>query len=160
MMRASPASIVTFPMSTPVSGPSPRGWASTSRPFRRFITADAAARIWKAHPSVEAAAVVGKAYDTLFKELCSAQALLTPEGRQVLAPFAFVSALAGVLLVVELLRSNHCVAATNYWSVDPWGTPIGRLRRLRPRVPDCEFCADDDVRRLARALWSRSAEVF
>jgi len=125
-----------------------------------FITADAAARICKAHPSVEAAAVVGKAYDTLFKELCSAQALLTPEGRQVLAPFAFVSALAGVLLVVELLRSNHCVAATNYWSVDPWGTPIGRLRRLRPRVPDCEFCADDDVRRLARALWSRSAEVF
>jgi hypothetical protein len=99
-------------------------------------------------------AIVGKAYDTLFKELCSAQALLTPEGRQVLAPFAFVSALAGVLLVIELLRSNHRAAVTNYWTVDPWRAPIGRLRRLRPRVPDCEFCADDDARRLVHSLWS------
>ncbi|RUW01313.1 hypothetical protein EOA46_33070, partial [Mesorhizobium sp. M1A.F.Ca.IN.022.05.2.1] len=121
-----------------------------------FISADAAGRIAKAHPSVEAKAIAGKAYDTLFKELCSAQALLTPEGRQVLAPFAFVSALAGVLLVVELLRSNHHAATTNYWTVDPWGAPIGRLRRLRPRVPDCEFCADDDASRLAQSLWEEA----
>lgn len=119
-----------------------------------FITADAAARIAVAHPSIEASAIVGKAYDTLFKELCSAQALLTPEGRQVLAPFAFVSALAGVLLVVELLRSNNQVATTNYWSIDPWGTPLNRLRRQRPRVPDCEFCADDNARQLAHSLWA------
>jgi len=125
-----------------------------------FITAAAAARIAKAHPSVDASTIVGKAYDTLFKELCSAQALLTPEGRQVLAPFAFVSALAGVLLVVELLRSNHLAVTTNYWTVDPWGAPIGRLRRLRPRVPDCEFCADDDARELVHSLWVRSAEVY
>jgi len=124
-----------------------------------FVTANAAARIAKAHSSVEVGALVGKAYDTLFKELCSAQALLTPEGRQVLAPFAFVSALAGVLLVVELVRSNYQAATTNYWTVDPWGAPIGRLRRLRPRVPDCEFCADADARSLAHSLWSRSAEV-
>jgi hypothetical protein len=122
-----------------------------------FITVAAAARIAKAHPSVEASTIVGKAYDTLFKELCSTQALLTPEGRQVLAPFAFVSALAGVLLVVELMRSNHHTAMTNYWTVDPWGAPIGRLRRLRPRVPDCEFCADDDARRLVHSLWGASA---
>ena len=122
-----------------------------------FITADAAARIAKAHPSVEAGKIIGKAYDTLFKELCSAQALLTPEGRQVLAPFAFVSVLAGVLLVIELLRTNHQTATTNYWTVDPWGAPIGRLRRLRPRVPDCEFCADDDARRLVHSLWGRGA---
>lgn len=122
-----------------------------------FITANAAARIAKAHPSVETESIVGKAYDTLFKELCSAQALLMPEGRQVLAPFAFVSALAGVLLVIEFLRSNHRAATTNYWTVDPWGAPIGRLRRLRPRVPDCEFCADDDARRLVHSLWGRSA---
>ncbi|MBB6305599.1 ThiF family adenylyltransferase [Rhizobium leucaenae] len=124
-----------------------------------FISADAAARIAKAHFSVEANTIIGKAYDTLFKELCSVQALLTPEGRQVLAPFAFVSALAGVLLVVELLRSNHQAATTNYWTVDPWGAPISRLRRLRPRVPDCEFCADDDARSVAHSLWSRRGEV-
>lgn len=123
-----------------------------------FITAQAAARIGRAHPSVEPGTIIGKAYDTLFKELCSAQALLTPEGRQVLAPFAFVSALAGVLLVIELLRSNHQAATTNYWTVDPWGPPISRLRRLRPRVPDCEFCTDDDARRLVHSLWGQSAQ--
>lgn len=122
-----------------------------------FITSAAAARIAKAHPSVEPSTIVGKAYDTLFKELCSAQALITPEGRQVLAPFAFVSALAGVLLVIELLRSNHRSASTNYWTVDPWGVPIGRLRRLRPRVPDCEFCADEDARKLVDSLWGPTA---
>lgn len=124
-----------------------------------FITAAVAARIVKAHPSIEATTIVGKAYDTLFKELCSAQALLTPEGRQVLAPFAFVSALAGVLLVIEFLRSYHQVATTNYWTVDPWGVPIGRLRRLRPRVPECEFCSDDDAHHFAHSLWARSAEA-
>lgn len=122
-----------------------------------FITADAAARIARAHLSVEAAAIIGKAYDTLFKELCSAQALHMPEGRQVLAPFAFVSALAGVLLVIELLRSNHQAATTNYWTVDPWGVPIDRLRRMRTRVPDCEFCADADARRLIDSLWGLRA---
>lgn len=122
-----------------------------------FITTNAAARIARAHPAVQPAAIIGKAYDTLFKELCSAQALLTPEGRQVLAPFAFVSALAGVLLVIELLRSNHRAEATNYWTIDPWGSPRSRLRRLRPRVPDCEFCADDDAQRLIHSLWAPSA---
>ena len=76
-----------------------------------------------------------------------------------LAPFAFVLALAGVLLVIELLRSNHQAATTNYWMVDPLGRPIGRFRRLRPRVPDCEFCADDDARSRAHSLWTSSGEV-
>lgn len=75
-----------------------------------------------------------------------------------LAPFAFVSALAGVLLVIELLRSNHQAAMTNYWTVDPWGSPISRLRRLRPRVSDCEFCPDNGAQRLIHSPWAPSAQ--
>ena len=55
------------------------------------------------------------AFDRLFKQLCAADTLTTPEERQVLAPFAFVSALAGVLLTMECLRLNNGEVDTNYW---------------------------------------------
>ena len=44
------------------------------------------------------------AFDSLFKQLCAEQALLMPTGAQVLAPFAFVSNLAGALVALELAR--------------------------------------------------------
>jgi len=100
---------------------------------------------------------VGTAYDSLFKQLCAAQTLLTPEGRQVLAPFAFVSSMAGALLVVELLRSNAGAAATNYWAVDPWKAPIGRRRLRRARDPHCEFCSKPESDAAAEHLWGRNA---
>ncbi|MGC1861288.1 MAG: ThiF family adenylyltransferase [Methylocystis sp.] len=118
-----------------------------------YISAQVAARIHVAHRDVDPERIVGSAYDSLFKQLCAAQALLTPEGRQVLAPFAFVSSLAGALLVIELLRSNNSVASSNYWSVDPWGAPIGKLRRLRPRDPECEFCTRLESDTAAKQLW-------
>jgi len=122
-----------------------------------FISAEAAERIHRAHPHVGRSELVGNAYDSLFKQLCAAQALLTPEGRQVLAPFAFVSSMAGALLAVELLRSNAGVATTNYWTVDPWKTPIGRRRLLRPRDPQCEFCSKPESDAAAEHLWGRVA---
>jgi hypothetical protein len=118
-----------------------------------LISADAAARIKRAHPQIYTQEIEGKAYDTLFKQLCAEQALITPEGKQVLAPFAFVSNLAGGLLVVELLRSNMQRVETNYWTVDPWGVPIARLRRLRPRVAECEFCSIPGVEAIVQDLW-------
>ena len=122
-----------------------------------FISAEAAERIHRAHPQIEPSEVVGKAYDSLFKQLCAAQALLTPEGRQVLAPFAFVSSMAGALLVVELLRSNAGAATTNYWTVDPWKAPIGRLRLRRARDPHCEFCSRPESDAAAEQLWGPDA---
>ena len=115
-----------------------------------------AARIQRAHPQIDAAEIEGKAFDTLFKQLCAEQALITPEGKQVLAPFAFVSNLAGGLLVVELLRSNLQRADTNYWTVDPWGVPMARLRRLRPRIAECEFCSIPSVDAIIKDLWGHA----
>jgi molybdopterin/thiamine biosynthesis adenylyltransferase len=56
------------------------------------------------HRSITAAELIGQSYDSLFKALCSEAALTTPEGKRVLAPFAFVSALAGALLAIEFVR--------------------------------------------------------
>lgn len=121
-----------------------------------LITSTAANLIHTRYPDVDPAVIVGKAYDSLFKELCAAQALKSDEGRQVLAPFSFVSALAGCYLVVELLRSMDGIAATNYWTADPWGLPSRRRRVTRPRHVNCEFCSRAEVQTVAKQLWGRT----
>lgn len=61
--------------------------------------------------------------------------------------------LAGALLVVELVRQITGKADTNYWQVDPWRAPLGRLRRLRSRDPECEFCSLPGVEEIIQDLW-------
>lgn len=124
-----------------------------------LITDEVARRIVKTHRSIDPAAITGIAFDSLFRQLCSEQALATPEGRQVLAPFAFVSAWAGVLMTVEMLRLFTGAADTNYWSVDPWNLPIARSRMLRPRHPECQFCSKPEYEPIIRELWGKMAEV-
>jgi hypothetical protein len=119
-----------------------------------LITERVALRIVKRHPSISPEAITGIAFDSLFRQLCAAQALATPEGRQVLAPFAFVSAWAGVLMAVEMVRLFAGITTSNYWSVDPWNLPIARGRTLRPRHPDCQFCSKSEYEPVIRALWA------
>ncbi|MFZ5530234.1 MAG: ThiF family adenylyltransferase, partial [Pseudomonadota bacterium] len=88
-------------------------------------------------------ALIGIAYDTLFKSLCGEGALKTPEGRQVIAPFAFVSVLAGTLLALEVARRHQlsCQGINdNYWRVSAWHPPIGRRRQLISAQEGCDFC--------------------
>jgi hypothetical protein len=122
-----------------------------------LITESVARRIAKTRPGIDPTAIVNLAFDSLFRQLCSEQALATPEGRQVLAPFAFVSAWAGILMAVEALRSFAGTTATNYWSVDPWNLPIARSRTLRPRHPDCQFCSKPEFQPIIQALWGDQA---
>ena len=118
-----------------------------------FISEEAAAQIHARYPSIEAASIVGTAFDSLFRALCSEQALTTPEGRQVLAPFAFVSAWAGVLMTIEMLRSFADERSSNYWSVDPWNVPLPRARLLKPKRDDCQFCSTPGIDEIIRELW-------
>jgi len=120
------------------------------------ISEHAAKRIAARIPKLDGRAIVGVAYDTLFKQLCGEGELKTLEGRRVIAPFAFVSVLAGALLVLEVVRRlgkgvsgrNH-----NYWRVSPWHPPIQRRQQLRPKQPGCEFCSDSILARVNTALW-------
>lgn len=120
---------------------------------RGFIDDEAATRILKAHPGLEKADLIGRAFDSLFRQLCATQALTTTQGRQVLTPFAFVSSLAGALIVVEMLRRAAGVTDTNYWQVDPWLGPLARLRKYRSRMPDCTFCSNPDAQALLQRRW-------
>jgi hypothetical protein len=121
-----------------------------------LISPAAAALIAARSPGITASQIEGKAYDSLFKQLCGQQALKTPEGRQVLAPFAFVSGLAGALLVVEMLRFKAGLASSNYWQVNPWGAPIALLRKTYPRADDCDFCSKPEFLKFAQEHWQSS----
>lgn len=118
-----------------------------------LITEEIASKIARSHPSINPSAIEGTALDSLFRALCSEKALATPAGRQVLAPFAFVSAWAGVLMTVEMVRSFAGAASSNYWSVDPWNLPIARTRTLRPRHPECQFCSKAEYQPIVSELW-------
>ncbi len=119
------------------------------------ISSAAARKIVLRHPSLDPAALVGESYDSLFKALCGQQLLGSTEGRQVLAPFAFVSVLAGALLAIEYVRWKvHGPSPHNGWRVSPWAPPLSRLQRCQPRREECIFCRDSAVRDYAAKLWS------
>ncbi len=120
------------------------------------ISVPAAEIIAQRYPGLVTAQLVGTAYDTLFKQLCAEGHLGTVAGRQIIAPFAFVSVLAGTMLALELVRWLSDVQHTrnyNYWRISPWHPPLARRRVLRPRQPGCEFCGNAILRRVNAALW-------
>lgn len=100
------------------------------------------------------AALEGDAYDSLFKALCAKAALRTEGGRQVFAPFAFVSVLAGALLAIETVRRlGGGNANFNLWKVSPWSPFIPRLQRQVPASPTCSICGEPLFRSIAQQLW-------
>lgn len=120
------------------------------------ITPAAAATIAGRYPQIAQRDLLGIAYDTLFKNLCAESALTTLEGKRVIAPFAFVSVLAGTMLALELVRRLGAGASgqdSNYWRISPWHPPLARRRISRPRQPGCQFCADPLLSKVNRSLW-------
>lgn len=121
-----------------------------------YVSEDAARRIHKKYPHIPVSRLVGEAYDSLFKALCSERKLLTAENKQVLAPFAFVSVLAGTYLAIELCRRlvlGPAAHTFNYWRFSPWAAPVEALKQVRPPNEACEFCSQPILLRTARHLW-------
>lgn len=101
--------------------------------------------------------IMGTPYDSLFKSLCGEGALAADDNHPpVIAPFAFVSALAGVMLAFEIIRrhtrGDHD-QAFNHWRISPWQPPQDRLRRRAPAAPNCSFCAGTTIRSAVNSLW-------
>lgn len=121
-----------------------------------LITPSAAARIAMAYPQVCVEQLIGRAYDSVFREMCATQSLRTAEERQVLAPFAFVSQLAGTVAAIELFlrRADEGRSAKfNYWRLSPWrGINVDLQQDLSARS-DCAVCASPQYQALARRLW-------
>ena len=119
------------------------------------ISLSAAEKICQRYPHLNSSQLVGNAYDSLFKALCSTQSLKASEDRQVLAPFAFVSILAGTLLAIEFVRRIHRGhdGLFNEWRVSPWTNPVLRRRRFLEKNCACEFCGDKILARIAAEIW-------
>lgn len=124
-----------------------------------FISETAAARLCLTFSDLKAEEVVGKAYDTLFKARCAEGVLRTAEDRQVLAPFCFVSVLAGAYLALEFVRrvnSGRIAHPFNYWRVSPWHAPVVGLRALRGIAPGCRYCGEPVMRQTALSIWGHA----
>ncbi len=119
------------------------------------IDVAAASEILNRFPGLTREEVVGEAYDSLFKSLCAQAMLRTSAGRQLLAPFAFVSCLAGTLLALEVVRrlGADVTPADNYWRVSAWHPPLHDRRYLLPRTTSCEFCGNQRLQSINGELW-------
>jgi hypothetical protein len=121
-----------------------------------YIGGDASHRMATRHRQLDPAQLVGTAYDSLFKSLCGTGQLGVDEGRTVLAPFSFVSVLAGAYLALELVlrvSDGQLVPPYNYWRASPWTSPVFELRAFRPRRPGCETCGNSVIRAAVEQLW-------
>jgi molybdopterin/thiamine biosynthesis adenylyltransferase len=123
---------------------------------RDFISEETALKIHQRYGELAVLDLIGKSTFSLFRQKCGEGSLKTPAGKQVLAPLAFVSNLAGVLLALELMLQEHDPnfrSQSNYMTLDPWRPPFIGARRTRPRISGCEVCADSDVIAGYRVLW-------
>jgi hypothetical protein len=121
-----------------------------------FCTPEAAAKICRLYPDTDADDLVGRAFDTVYKEFCGVGKLKADGGQQVLAPFSFVSVLAGALLAIEFVfRASGARQSDrfNYWRLSPWHSPVPALRQHRFRDPHCEFCGNPILRRTLDSIY-------
>jgi molybdopterin/thiamine biosynthesis adenylyltransferase len=117
-----------------------------------FVDKRAASLIAKKY-SLNANDLIGIAYDTLFKQLCGEGKLQTAEDKQVLAPLAFVSGLAGALLALKFAECHLQYNTYNSWKLSPWANPNYRMQRSYPTSEKCEFCNNPTYLKTAKKLW-------
>jgi hypothetical protein len=72
--------------------------------------------------------------------------------------FILTAAVAGCLIVVDLMRSQSTkdLTPTNYLHMDPWRPPTP-VRRLKARRARCEFCGDPELKAVFASLWDAPA---
>ena len=123
------------------------------------ILPEVARRICANHTQLTPIDIEGLAFDTLYKQLCSSAQLKSISGEQVVAPFAFVSVLAGTFLLLEIIRQVHGIdmeRPSNEWRVNPWQPPVPQIRHLRPRREACECCSKIELIQENIRLWGNS----
>jgi molybdopterin/thiamine biosynthesis adenylyltransferase len=126
-----------------------------------FITPSLARKLAERHTGLNEEALVGTALNTLYREKCGEKALHSAPGKQTLAPFAFVSVLAGALLALQLMRVEAAqtpLGETDYMQLNPWFPPHGRRQRHSKEI-NCEFCSNPNALRVMREVWSDALSV-
>jgi hypothetical protein len=129
---------------------------SVSDVQEHLVSESAAQRIAVRHPQVVPSDVVGLAFDTLFKTMCAMGQLGVDAGRTVLAPFSFVSVLAGAYLALEVvsrISAGQTTRPFNHWHVSPWASPVLDLQSFRRPLEGCETCGNAAVRATVQEVW-------
>jgi len=106
--------------------------------------------------------IIGLAFDSLFKQLCGQSLLKQGPEKQVLAPFSFVSALAGTFLAFESMKrllKGEVGETFNFWLISPWASPIVGLRRHVPPSKTCEIHGDEVSRVIYKETWLNQQKV-
>ncbi len=121
------------------------------------ISTEDAKKIVERYPERTADELVGRAFDSVFRNLCSAGELRVA-GEIVHAPFSFVSGLAGVLLYFEFVKSLRPEAfggfeKCNYFQVNPLRLPNPEFREERPSRSEC-MCQKEEFRAVYDRLWA------
>ena len=119
---------------------------------QQFIDEAAAEMIVKKY-TVDRNSIIGLPFDTLFKQLCGEGKLMTSESNQVLAPLAFVSALAGAFLALMFVERHLISSDYNYWRISPWANLNFRLQQKLGTHPDCKSCNSESYVKVAKSLW-------
>jgi molybdopterin/thiamine biosynthesis adenylyltransferase len=121
-----------------------------------FIDEATAEKLCLNFPELHRDQLVNMAFDSLHKALCGQKKLITPGSEQTIAPFSFISNLAGVLLALEIYRHQidyNTWKRSNYMCLDPWVGPHKLLRRLRGRLSNCEFCSNPLSIAALKTIW-------
>lgn len=121
-----------------------------------FIDIVAATEICLRYPQISPESIEGTAYDSLFKQLCGQGELQVAADKHVLAPFAFVSVLAGAMLAGEMVRrvrKGQAAEPYNYWRLAPYNTPNIRGQYNRVKNDNCEFCGNPVRTACCNQLW-------
>jgi hypothetical protein len=120
-----------------------------------FITGDVAEKLAASFPHLKANELMGRAISSVYRENCAAAVLRSSGGEQFLAPFAFVSILAGTLLAMHLVsRLQGMSAPYNLWPVSAWASPLTHAQELRTQRDGC-FCTSTTYRRVADRRWGK-----
>lgn len=122
-----------------------------------FISVELAEKLAANFPHLVIDELIGRAISSVYRENCAAAVLRAPGGEQFLAPFAFVSILAGTLLVMHLVSRLQGIAAPyNLWPVSAWAPPFLHARELRGQRAGC-FCTSSAYRRVADRSWGATS---
>ncbi|MCB1721203.1 MAG: hypothetical protein KDI11_05560 [Alphaproteobacteria bacterium] len=96
-------------------------------------------------------------FDTLYKQLCSSGQLKATTGETVIAPFAFVSVLAGAFLLANLvarIQLGDTAAVFNDWRINPWRSPVSEMKRCWKKRQYCECCDREEIQNVNLKLWA------
>lgn len=117
-----------------------------------FIDEVAEQAIKRQYPELTGS-LIGFAYDTLFKRLCAEGKLTIGGSKQVFAPLAFVSSLAGAMLAVMVVKNSVEASAFNYWRLSPWCNPNYRLQQNLITNERCNLCNESMIMEMAARWW-------